>query len=216
MARIAFAVVEAACSSQIQGEKLMMSCTLMSENVLIERAQMGDRFAFDQLVRSHMHRAYQYAYNLTRDPEEAEDVVAETCLRMFKSISQFKQRSAFNTWMYRITMNCYLDRRKFKFRGQHLSLDATLAVGEQEFATQYVDNSASAFDVVAMKLEMESLRAALEKLPSWQSSILLSYHADSKSYSELSESLGVPIGTVKSRLNRARRSLAMWFRPDRA
>src|SRR5205085_10415668 len=89
-----------------------MTKVTADDGMLIERSRCGDRTAFDQLISKHQQRAYQYAFRLTRDPEEAADVVAESFIRMYKALDNFKGDSAFTTWMYRIATNCFLDIRK--------------------------------------------------------------------------------------------------------
>src|SRR5438309_11753782 len=77
--------------------------------LLIQRFQSGEHSAFDALIQKHQARAYQYAYRLARDAEEASDVVAEAFVRVYKALCNFKGESAFTTWLYRILTNCYLD-----------------------------------------------------------------------------------------------------------
>src|SRR5512146_2440526 len=89
-----------------------MSERYLDDQMLISRSQSGDRSAFNQLIRKHEARAYQYAYRLTRNPEEAADVVAEAFVRVYNALHNFKGQSAFTTWLYRILTNCFLDIRK--------------------------------------------------------------------------------------------------------
>ncbi|RYD61004.1 MAG: sigma-70 family RNA polymerase sigma factor, partial [Sphingomonadales bacterium] len=72
----------------------------------------GDASALHRLVRKHQDRAYGYAFRLTRNPEEAGDIVAEAFVRVHNAVRNFKGNSAFTTWLYRIITNCYLDHRK--------------------------------------------------------------------------------------------------------
>jgi len=89
-----------------------MSESYLDDQMLITRAQAGDKSAFNALIRKHETRAYQYAFRLTRNPEEASDIVADGFVRVYNALHNFKGQSAFTTWLYRILTNCYLDVRK--------------------------------------------------------------------------------------------------------
>src|SRR5579862_6932267 len=113
------------------------------DGLLIDRSRQGDRSAFDKLMSKHQQRAYQYAFRLTRDPEEAADIVADAFVRIYKAIPSFKGDSAFTTWMYRIATNCFLDIRKKKRNKPALSLESTIQTDDGELAYQFQDSSSS-------------------------------------------------------------------------
>ena len=183
------------------------------DGMLIDRSKRGDRSAFDQLVSKHQQRAYQYAYRLTRDPEEASDVVAESFIRMFKALENFKGDSAFTTWMYRIATNCFLDIRKKKRSKPAISLEATVQTTDGEVSYQFEDTSASPHEEAERTEAMTAVQRAVELLPEYQRAIIIMYHAEMQSYEEIAAALNLPIGTVKSRLNRARLSLRTLLEP---
>src|SRR5690349_14658932 len=89
-----------------------MSERVLDDEMLIRRAQSGDRSAFDSLVGRYEVKAYQYAFRLTRNSEEASDVVSDAFIRIYNALANFKGQSSFSTWMYRILTNCFLDLRK--------------------------------------------------------------------------------------------------------
>src|SRR5688500_20178535 len=109
-----------------------MSDRTIDDELLIERSQAGDRSAFDALVRKYEAPAYQDAFRLTRNPEEAGDVVAEGCVRVFNALKHFKSQAAFTTWLYRIMTNCFLDMRKKDRHKTAVSLDLMMQAGEGE------------------------------------------------------------------------------------
>lgn len=183
------------------------------DEMLIERSRRGDCTAFDQLVSKHRQRAYQYAFRLTRDPEEAADVVAESFIRMFKALDNFKGDSAFTTWMYRIATNCFLDIRKKKRSKPAVSLEATVQTNDGEVTYQFEDHSASPHEEAERSEAMSAVQQAVEQLPDYQRAIIIMYHAEMQSYEEIAAALKLPIGTVKSRLNRARLSLRNLLEP---
>jgi RNA polymerase sigma-70 factor (ECF subfamily) len=179
----------------------------MTDGLLVERSQLGDCGAMDQLLHNHQAQAYLYAFRLSRDADEAGDIVAETLVRMFKAIPGFKGNSSFTTWMYRIITNCYLDMRKKKQRRPTLSLEGIAHTVDGDVPFQFEDRGPSAFDLAAENEEMKALQIAVHRLSDGQRTILTLHHGDSKSYEDISGMLDMPMGTVKSKLNRARRSL---------
>jgi len=191
-----------------------MSSALHDDAVLIERAQKGDRSAFDDLVRRHERRAYQYAFRLTSNGDEAMDIVADAFVRVYNAIPNFRAQSAFTTWLYRIVTHCYLDLRK-KDKGKYnVSLDAPAADGQSETARQVEDDRPGP-DRDLEKTERERLvQFAIQKLPEYQRAMLVMYHVEMLSYEEIAQALDLPIGTVKSRLNRARLSLRELLEKD--
>jgi RNA polymerase sigma-70 factor (ECF subfamily) len=191
------------------------------DGVLIDRSRRGDREAFDKLVAKHQQRAYQYAFRLTRDPEEAADIVSESFIRMFKALGNFKGDSAFTTWMYRIATNCFLDIRKKKRSRPSVSLEATVQTTDGEVTYQFEDTNSSPHEEAERSEAMRAVQDAVEMLPEYQRAIIVMYHAEMQSYEEIAETLNLPLGTVKSRLNRARLSLRnllepFGFNPDNA
>ena len=183
------------------------------DEMLIARSRRGDRSAFDQLVAKHQQRAYQYAFRLTRDPEEAADVVAESFIRMFKALENFKGDSAFTTWMDRIATNCFLDIRKKKRSKPAVSLEATVQTNDGEVTYQFEDHSSTPHEEAERSEAMTAVQQAVEMLPDYQRAIIIMYHAEMQSYEEIAATLKLPIGTVKSRLNRARLSLRALLEP---
>ncbi len=186
----------------------------LEDSILIERAQRGDRSAFDQLLTKHSERAYQYAYRLTRIPEEASDVVAEAFVRIFKALPNFKGESAFTTWLYRIETNCFLDMRKKQRSRPSTSLDAVLTTADGELALQIEDDSPSPYEQTEGRERMSAIERAVDGLPEYQKAMIMMYHGEMLSYEDIAQSLALPIGTVKSRLNRARVSLRERLTPN--
>ncbi len=178
-----------------------------TDQMLIERAQRGDRSALNDLIAKYEHRAYQYAFRLTRNPDLAADVVADAFVRVNAALKNFKGQAAFGTWLYRIVTNCYLDRRKRDKEARNVSLDQTLAVGDTEIERQFEDESDGPVEIAEQNEREKLVMQALDELPEYQKAMLVMYHLENLSYEEISDALDLPIGTVKSRLNRARIAL---------
>lgn len=184
-----------------------MAEAYMDDAMLVARAQRGDRVALDNLIRKHSTRAYQYAFRLTRNPEEAADVVAEAFVRVFRAIHNFKGTSAFTTWMYRILTNCFLDIRKKERTRETISLELESQHGESPLERQLQSQGSGPIEEVERNEKESVIQQAVATLPDYQQSIIIMYHVQMLSYEEIARILDVPIGTVKSRLNRARLSL---------
>lgn len=175
--------------------------------ILIERAQGGDRSALNELVTLYEERAYKYAFRLTRNQDMAADVVADAFVRINTALKNFRGQSAFGTWLYRIVTNCYLDRKKRDKEARNVSLDSTLQVGSGEVERQWEDSSDGPVEIAERNERELAMQNALAQMPEYQQAMLVMYHVESLSYEEIAESLDLPIGTVKSRLNRARVAL---------
>lgn len=175
--------------------------------MLIERAQGGDRSAFDTLVRNYERRAYQYAFRLTRNEDMAADVVSDAFVRVYSALKSFRGQSAFGTWLYRIVTNCYLDRKKRNKDSRNVSLDSNFDAEVPGVERQVSDGADGPSELAERSAREESVQAALESMPDYQKAMLVMYHVEALSYEDIAEALDLPIGTVKSRLNRARVAL---------
>jgi RNA polymerase sigma-70 factor (ECF subfamily) len=175
---------------------------------LVERVQRGDMGSLDRLIERHQARAYQFAFRLTRNSDEAADVVASAFVRVYRSIGNFKGQCAFTSWLYRIVTNCYLDIKKQKSRTECVSVDGALDFDGKPMDLELEYTGASAFDEYIRGEKNQAIEGALEELPEYQKAILLMYHVQMLTYEEIADVIEAPIGTVKSRLNRARGSLS--------
>lgn len=189
-----------------------MSERALDDEMLIRRAQSGDRSAFDSLVSKYEIKAFQYAFRLTRNSEEASDVVSEAFIRVYNAISTFKGNSSFSTWLYRIMTNCFLDLRK-KVKPVS-SLEVATQSGNGEVERQIEDPGPTPHEQSEKTEREERVERAVNKLPEYQRAMIVMYHVDLLTYEEIAEALDLPIGTVKSRLNRARLSLRDFLMRD--
>jgi RNA polymerase sigma-70 factor (ECF subfamily) len=158
-------------------------------------------------MERHHARAYQYALKLTKHAEEARDVVSEGFIRVFRAIRQFRSNSAFTTWLYRILRNCFLDMRKRKTLKVVASLDAVRETDDGEIQIQVVDNHISPHEEAEKSDHSSRVRRSIGQLTPIQRDMIILYHAEQMSYEEIAFALDLPVGTVKSRLNRARIAL---------
>jgi RNA polymerase sigma-70 factor (ECF subfamily) len=172
--------------------------------ILIERSQTGDRAAFNALILKHEARAYHYAFRLTRNAEEASDVVGEAFVRIYNALKNFKGNSSFPTWMYRILTNCFLDLRKKDKSKLTTSLDQGTINADSETPREIPDSGPGPEEQTEKSERQLHVESAVNSLPEYQRAMIVMYHAENLSYDEIAAALDLPVGTVKSRLNRAR------------
>ena len=183
------------------------------ERLLIERCKSGERAAFDLLVRAYEKRVYNLAYRLSSSYDEASDISVDAFLRVFQAIRLFRGESHFSTWLFRIVTNVYLDRRKRTRNKQHLSLEEYIDLEENAVARQVEDPAPSPEEIAENREKSEVLQSAINELPDYQRAMVVLYHTEGLSYEEIAAVFSLPIGTVKSRLNRARLMLKNKLEP---
>jgi RNA polymerase sigma-70 factor (ECF subfamily) len=184
------------------------------EAALIQRCAAGDEIAFAELVGEHQRMVVQLAMNLLGDRDEALDLSQDVFLRVFRTIARFRGQSTLRTWIYRIAVNQARNRHRFwrrRHRADQVSLDVHVAThGEFRSAA-----AAGPDHVFAQKELAAKLQSALDALPFDQRTAIVLREIDGLSYDEIAYSLGVAVGTVKSRLTRARQTLRLELREAR-
>jgi RNA polymerase sigma-70 factor (ECF subfamily) len=180
---------------------------------LVQECAAGDEAACARLVTDHQRMVYQLGLHLLGDAQEALDLSQEVFLRVFRMLPQFRGHSSLRTWIYRIAINQASNRRRWwrrRHRAQQVRLeDHAAAHGELP------DQSTLAMpDRVLQQQEVAThVWAALDALPFDQRTVIVLREIDGLSYEEIAASLGVAVGTVKSRLARARQGLRAALRP---
>lgn len=177
------------------------------EAALIQRCAARDEDACAELVTEHQRMVYQLSLNLLGDHNEALDLSQEVFLRVFRTIHGFRGQSALRTWIYRIVVNQARNRQRWwrrRHRAQQVSLDEHI----REHGDLPTQTDTEAPDRVFGQRQLaERLRIALDHLPFDQKTAIVLREIDGLSYEEIGFSLGIAVGTVKSRLARAREAL---------
>jgi len=185
------------------------------EASLVQRCAVGEETACAELVAEHQRMVVQLAVNLLGDREEALDLSQEVFLRVFRTINRFRGHSSLRTWIYRIAINQARNRHRFwrrRHRADQVSLDQHMAAhGEFVSAGEIRPDR-----MLAQKELAQRLQSALDHLPFDQRTAIVLREIDGLSYEEIAYSLGVAVGTVKSRLTRARHALRQELREARA
>jgi len=184
------------------------------EAALVQRCASGDESACTELVGEHQRMVIQLAINLLGDRDEALDLSQEVFLRVFRTIHRFRGQSSLRTWIYRIAVNQARNRHRFwrrRHRADQVSLDQHVAThGEFLGGGELTPDR-----MLAQKLLADRLQRALDSLPFDQRTAIVLREVDGLSYDEIAFSLGIAIGTVKSRLTRARQALRRELREER-
>jgi RNA polymerase sigma-70 factor (ECF subfamily) len=181
------------------------------EAALIQRCAAHDEDACAELVAEHQRMVYQLSLNLLNDHNEALDLSQEVFLRVFRTIQSFRGHSSLRTWIYRIVVNQARNRQRWwrrRHRAQQVSLDQHIQ--EHGDLPEAVDSGPDR--VVGQKQLAERIRVALDGLPFDQKTAIVLREIDGLSYDEIGFSLGIAVGTVKSRLARAREGLRAQLR----
>ena len=173
----------------------------------VARARDGDHAAFRELVERYQGRALGLALRVLRDEEMARDVVQDAFLKAYGSLDRFEGRSSFYTWLYRIVMNLCLDRRRRGRTRREVEWNDALEAEEAVGAPALADPGAAP-DEALDRSQLRALRArALAELPDDARRTIELREIDGLSYQEIAQALGIPKGTVMSRLHYARRRL---------
>jgi RNA polymerase sigma-70 factor, ECF subfamily len=208
MATAAVAVWNAAGSAV----RLNWANRLDTDYHLVERCLRGDDSAWEELVRTHTRRVYAVCYRFTGKDSEAQDLTQEVFLRVFRTIGSFRSgEGTFGVWLMRLTRNLLIDhyRRGRKDRATD-SIEEQLPVLEEK-----VSMASRTDGLVAGREAGEILQGALEKLSPELRETLILRDLEEMEYREIAQTLQVPEGTVKSRLNRGRAELARILRKHR-
>lgn len=175
-----------------------------NQEALVMAASAGDLEAFNQLVLMYQHLAYQHAYWLLGDPDSAEDVTQDSFLKAFQALSSFRG-SSFRSWLLKIVTNSAYDILRRSQRHPTQPLFPKDDTGEElETAAWLADPTASVQKTVEEKELSEEIRMLMEHLPEGYRSVLTLIDLYQFDYLEAAETLHIPVGTVKSRLARAR------------
>ncbi len=177
------------------------------EKMLIKKSQSGDVESFELLICSYDKRAYNIAYRVMGNEEDAKDMAQEAMIRVFRALRDFKGQSAFSTWLYRIVMNVCLDELRKRKNERYVPLESTIQTDSGEIHMEICSDMETP-EVVYERIEQgELIKKAINELSDDYKSVIVLRDIQGFSYEEISEVLRCSLGTVKSRINRARTML---------
>ena len=178
------------------------------ETELISRCQQGDPNALKEIFDQYHKKVYRIAYGVVRQREEALDIVQEVFIKLYRSIRNFKGKSKFYTYLYRMAVNTAIDHARRMGKSIFSSL------GEIE-GFQPSDGIEKRPDSILLQRELEErVKVTLERLPTDQRMALIFREVEGLSYQEMAEAMGCSIGTVMSRLHYARKKFQELLKND--
>ncbi|MRD55114.1 RNA polymerase sigma factor RpoE [Betaproteobacteria bacterium LSUCC0115] len=186
-----------------------------ADQLLVDRVKSGDQQAFNLLVRKYERKVFRLISRLVRDPAEVEDVSQEAFIKAYRALPQFRGDSAFYTWLYRIAVNTAKNHLVAQGR-RPIPLSDTLSEDEdgESFGREDVvaDNRTPEAELLSRQIA-ETVNRAIEALPQDLRTAVTLREMEGLSYEEIAEAMNCPIGTVRSRIFRAREAIAQELRP---
>ncbi|HET7929982.1 MAG TPA: RNA polymerase sigma factor RpoE [Rhodanobacteraceae bacterium] len=183
-----------------------------TDRALVARVRNGDSRAFDLLVRKYQHKIIGLISRYVHDWAECEDVAQEAFIRAYRAIGSFRGDSAFYTWLYKIAVNTAKNHLVAQRRRPPAEdIDADTAV-QFESGTRLRDDATPEHELARHEIE-QTVFATVEKLPEELRDAITLREVDGLSYEEIAERMGCPIGTVRSRIFRAREAIDEKLRP---
>ncbi|MBQ3155333.1 MAG: sigma-70 family RNA polymerase sigma factor [Clostridia bacterium] len=179
----------------------------MTDEFTLRRAQKGDAQAFEQLVTPHEQMLWRVCWHYTRHQEDAADCLQEAMLKAWRAIKSYRGDCSLKSWLYRIAASVCLD---FLRRQKRLpETESTDELAEEGFAP--ADGSPTPDEAVLRAESADQLRAAIDDLPGDMRTAIILYALQGLGYEEIAAAMQTSVGTVKSRINRARQKIAKFL-----
>lgn len=186
--------------------------TEQSDLDLVRRAQRNERGAFDLLVLKYQHKVVKLVARLLRDPAEAEDVAQEAFVKAYRALGSFRGDSAFYTWLYRIAVNTARNAIASRQR-RPLDYESDLSEGEQSNLASRLRHTDTPEATVLSEEIRVTVNDAIEQLPEDLRTAIVLREVEGLSYEEIATAMDCPVGTVRSRIFRAREAIDRALKP---
>ena len=201
-----------AANSDIRSRQVSNMHVSINDAVLIEQYRNGDSEAMERLVLKYQNRIYNVILKICADPDDAAELTQETFVKLIEKIGTFKYKSSFYTWLFRVAVNLTLNYCKRRNKISMTSIDQQVGADNGSVKAELVnfleDKSSIEPAQIAQKKEAEQiLLAGLNMLQDDQRTIIVLRDIESMSYEDITKALDIELGTVKSRLSRARQKL---------
>ena len=183
------------------------------DHQLVLRAQRGDKLAFELLVNKYERKLQRLLSRLVRDPAEVEDVTQEAFIKAYRALPTFRGESAFYTWLYRIGINTAKNYLTAQGRKGPATVDIDPEDAESASENELARDSSTPEQEMMSRQVAETVNAAMDSLPEELRSAIMLREIEGMSYDEIAAIMNCPIGTVRSRIFRAREAIADQLRP---
>ncbi len=180
------------------------------DEALVRAFQEGNRGAFDALVKRHHGRIFNLCFRMLGDSDEANDLAQETFIKAFNGLKRFRFEASFSTWLYRIAVNACKNRMRlvaYRLRRNTLSTNGKASLGEGGASLQLKDGNPLPLEAVEAKERALQIQEAILSLSPEHRAVVLLRDMEGLSYEAIADVIGKNLGTVKSRLSRARQIL---------
>lgn len=174
---------------------------------LVERSQRGDLQAFEELVRMYQNKVYGLSFQLSGNYNDSQDLAQEVFVRAYSSIKSFKNQSDFGTWLHRIAVNTWINIQRREKRRPVVYLDTPVKTEEGELSREMASTDATPPEIVEGKEFNGLVRKAMHQLSDEHRTVLVLREIEGYSYEEIAQIMDCSIGTVRSRINRARKAM---------
>jgi RNA polymerase sigma-70 factor (ECF subfamily) len=179
---------------------------LEDEKKLIQKSKSGDLNSFETLIKTYQKMAYNVAYRIMGNEEDAKDMTQEALIKVYRNIGNFRMDSSFSTWLYRIVMNtCKDELRKRKVKV--ISIDQPIETGDGQMQMEIEDEGRKPDEILVSKETQNEVHEALQEVSEKNRIVVVLRDIKGFSYSEISDIIDVPVGTIKSRISRGRQEL---------
>lgn len=179
----------------------------LTDSELVLRVRKGDGSAYRPLVERYQSRIHAMVYGMLRDAEEARDITQNAFIKAYQNLASFRIESSFYTWLYRIAMNLAIDHCRKNRRRKTTAFDEAVANRDEDGTILEMHQSDSPQKALQRKQLHERIFAALDELSEEQREVVLLREVEGLSYKEIADTMGIPEGTVMSRLFYARKRL---------
>jgi len=184
----------------------------VADSRLVERVQQGDRAAFDLLVLKYQHRVIKLVSRFVNDPAEAEDVAQEAFIKAYRAVYSFRGDSAFYTWLYRIAINT-AKNALVSNRRRPVDFNLDMQDSEQYDWQSRLHESDTPEGILLTDEIRDTVQQAIEHLPEELRTAIVLRELEGLSYEEIAQAMDCPVGTVRSRIFRAREAIDVQLAP---
>ncbi len=177
------------------------------EKLIIQEAKSRSQYAFEKLVTAYEKIIYNISYRMFNNEEDAKDMTQEIFVKLYKNLDKFDENAKFSTWIYRIAVNACIDEIRKRKGKETVSINEMIELDDGEVDKQFAADEPTPENKVICKEDIKHLKEAIESLPENHKVLIILRDIQGYSYEEIADITESNLGTVKSRISRARNHL---------